>query len=75
MRWMIPPPKPRPFPGEIRIRTGFLWLPKTCRHDADTPLRELRWLERASWVEEYQIPYRAMDEGWVAQHWMSEPKP
>lgn len=37
-------PKTEPKEGDIRNRTGFLWLPKKLGN-------EWRWLERATWLQ------------------------
>jgi hypothetical protein len=59
MRWTDPPV---PKPGETRIVKKFLWFPKKIG-------KETRWLEFASWVEEYELMYGDMrlhfkDPGW-----------
>lgn len=43
MRWII---GPYPEFGETRIKKGFLFLPKRVDN-------ELRWLEKATWMERY----------------------
>lgn len=51
---------------EIRIRTGFLWFPKTLEF-------QTRWLEVASWEEEYNWVY---DGGfyWEPLRWVNDKK-
>lgn len=44
MKWIR---KPLPNLGDRRQRSGFLWLPKRIGN-------EIRWLERACWIEEWQ---------------------
>lgn len=52
----------KPLFGERRQVSGFLWWPKTIG-------RQTRWLERASWVEEFQS--FKCNEGWGAIAWES----
>lgn len=47
MRWQK---QPWPKEGDRRIKTRFLVLPKTIN-------REVRWLEKATWEEEYHLGY------------------
>jgi hypothetical protein len=56
MRWR------RPKRGDKRVRRKFLWFPLEL--DGET-----RWLERASWDEEYGTTM------WFPLRWVEEPKP
>lgn len=48
------PAEDAPKVGDIRLREGFLWLPKVMRNiGADR--REIRWLEKAHWYQEYRM--------------------
>lgn len=53
MRWLDP------INGQERARTGFLFLPKGIG-------REVRFWERASWIEQYFGPIG----GWAAVRWV-----
>lgn len=61
--------KEKPKPGNYRLVERFLLFPKLIRG-------ELRWLERACWVERYKaVPcesthgYYYEQFEWVATHW------
>jgi hypothetical protein len=54
MRMTVKPPR---CDGDRRVRKGFLWLPKTIEN-------QRRWLERAKWVEEYDMVH------WVPVCWV-----
>lgn len=43
MRFALPP---KPTEGETRTRSGFLFLPRG-------PAKDIRWLERATWIESH----------------------
>lgn len=58
MRWT---PKPLPDLGTLRVRVGFLWLPKKLNG-------EWRWLEYAAWSEEF-VSYYEYGYGWEARAW------
>jgi len=50
MKFYLDDPVRAPELGDIRLRSGFLWFPKTCW----TPRKRVlvtRWLERARWAE------------------------
>lgn len=52
--------------GAIRIRKGFLLIPKQING-------EFRWLEIATWKEEYgEFPNGWSDWGWKAIGWVDE---
>jgi hypothetical protein len=55
--------------GDTRVREGFLMLPKLIGN-------ELRWLERAAWVEIYVFTPGTMVNGptcdWVELRWFGE---
>ena len=53
MRWSDPKT------GTMRERSGFLWLPIQIGGEA-------RWLERATWVEEWMGP----GFWWVRRRWV-----
>jgi hypothetical protein len=38
--------------GAVRTRTAFLWLPMTI-YDPRREIHELRWLEAATWEEQF----------------------
>jgi hypothetical protein len=48
------------YSGDIRVRSGFLLIPKCIRS-------EWRWLERAEWSEEFN----GYDGGWYAHKWVN----
>jgi hypothetical protein len=52
----------KPQLGDVRHRSGFLWLPASCQGEA-------RWLERAEWTEEF-IPREG---GWRPRLWGHHP--
>lgn len=63
MKWY----KEHPSPGHIRKRTRFLFFPKNIEG-------EIRWLEKATWVEKYYT-YQGMTGvhgGWQAMFWSEE---
>ena len=67
MRWIKRAP-PQPKIGEHRSVSGFLWTPKTIGD-------ETRWLERASWTEQYVTVgsgYAYWRE-WRASEWNRKP--
>ena len=35
--------------GDVRVREGFLWFPKTVRYNR---MNETRWLCKAKWIEQ-----------------------
>ncbi len=49
------------YPGEKRIISKFLWLPKRI-------LNETRWLEKTSWIEEYVLHWDV--NFWFAKSWL-----
>jgi len=51
--------KPRPHYGTTRKRTKFLWWPKRIWN-------ETRWMERASWREEWY------GENWYGEEWIDK---
>jgi hypothetical protein len=57
--------KPGPKNGNRRIRTQFLLFPKTIDY-------EIRWLEIASWEEEYESNYFNYNEfcKWQGLRWI-----
>ena len=58
--------QPRPSFGDMRTRTEFLWWPKRICY-------ETRWLERASWREEYIKMWDGLDwhyGGWTSIAWV-----
>lgn len=59
MKWLR---KLEPKDGQTRLVTRFLLWPKTMRLEAGKQ-KETRWLETASWVEEY-------DQGWDYDIWI-----
>lgn len=54
MRWWV---KKSPREGEIRIKTGFLFLPKKIKN-------QWRWLEFAEWEQVYDIIWH--DKRWLS---------
>lgn len=63
MRWKLTSARK----GDERTVTRFLWLPKKIG-------REIRWLEKATWVERYvsfgQDDVAGVDVlGWLEMHW------
>lgn len=58
MRWHL---TPEPGIGVTRTLTRFLWRPKCIGH-------ELRWLERATWLERRCMGRRG--DYWWAEAWM-----
>lgn len=55
--------KPNPIVRETRIREKFLFFPKVIN-------RELRWLEKAAWVEQYvHTGYDEPSCHWEAINW------
>lgn len=65
MRHILPP---KPQIGDFRIKTRFLLFPKTLPLNSfEKSARERRWLEKASWVQEYKevlIPCGDIKEGY-----------
>ena len=62
--------KKHPVGGQRRLRSRFLLLPKTLECGGR---RETRWLERATWLEEYVEPFNAFGKaGWKACHWVAQ---
>jgi hypothetical protein len=61
MRWTDPKE------GDTRVRSGFLFFPKTING-------EERWLEWARWEERYEVwtEMWAVDSGWVPIAWLSD---
>ena len=60
--------QPRPSFGTTRTRTKFLWWPKRIWN-------ETRWLERATWREEYLKIWDGGDwyyEEWRKNEWIDE---
>ena len=53
--------------GTIRVKTGFLWLPKTA-YNKDF-VEETRWLVCARLVEEF-LYFREAAGKWVSQKWL-----
>ena len=51
-----------PVIGDIRIRSGFLYLPRTMLNQCG--FYEQRWWEQATWVEMYG-PHRCKNGGYV----------
>jgi hypothetical protein len=56
MRWL------KPEDGIKRVRTKFLWFPKTI-------YKETRWLETAAWKERYRADYSR----WKPFEWVLHP--
>ena len=54
--------------GDMRNRTAFLLTPKTLPTYANDDTYETRWLERASWEQEY-YQAGAMYSGWRDVRW------
>jgi hypothetical protein len=63
MRWAT---KRRPLDGQFRLRSRFLWAPKTIEG-------ETRWLEFADWWERYSYTDTDWDTGpsygWTVVRW------
>lgn len=57
--------KSLPKSGDIRIKSGFLFLPRTINH-------EERWLEFAMWIQEY-VHY-GYDSLWMDKEWVDKNK-
>ncbi len=55
--------------GTLRLRKHFLWLPKTLKLERWGRVKEMRWLEFATWFEEWQDHYPS---GWRAHWWYSD---
>jgi hypothetical protein len=56
--------KRMPHDGEYRTRSRFLWLPMEING-------VYRWLERASWVERYDVPtWYGHWGGWIRVKWV-----
>ena len=55
--------KAPPVDSLIRAREGFLWLPKIIAG-------ELRWLERARWMEQYTRFWGCSSPEWVGIRWL-----
>jgi len=49
-----------------RMRSGFLWLPKTMWMSFFTKTRETRWLENATWFEDND------GYGWLQMYWHND---
>ena len=65
MRKIVPKP---PTVGKQRIRSGFLFFPKTLELSDGT--RQQRWFEKTSWVQEYRNGY---DENfWLTIGWLDD---
>ena len=58
----------KPSSGDTRIRQAFLFTPLTLPTYADDAVYETRWLERASWEQEY-YQVGAMYSGWRDVRW------
>jgi hypothetical protein len=57
MKWIDPKP------GDERIVSGFLWLPKTIGGVT-------RWLERAEWRQEFRFPnFFSLRADWLDATW------
>lgn len=57
-----------PRQGDMRIKTGFLFFPKTIGY-------ERRWLEFATWNEEYYEGYLSTSwepRCWIDDSWVKE---
>ena len=53
-----------PKKGDYREVTHFLWFPKTLYLSSDLDeQKERRWLERATWIEQYDLWWEA--ESWI----------
>jgi len=59
MKWFSNPPKS----GDLRVRAKFLLFPKRIGV-------ETRWLEWASWVEEYYVDWEVAF--WKPRHWSNQ---
>lgn len=65
MRW-----RAKPQLNELRIKTGFLFIPK-----CDEKTRTWRWLEFAKWEERLGIirtPTGSYFYGWITKQWLEE---
>lgn len=63
MKWI---PKPRPHDLDTRMKSGFLFFPKTIGE-------ETRWFEFASWLEEYHVGGNGRNEVrtyWREKQWL-----
>lgn len=60
--------------GNYRTKTAFLFWPKTLPMDNNITRaeREIRWLERTSWVQFFVSPLRGSSGFWRDEHWSSE---
>ena len=56
--------KSLPASGDIRIKSGFLWFPRTI---SSSGRKERRWFERATWEQKYTGLY------WIDQRWVEKP--
>ena len=56
--------KTLPESGDVRRREGFLLLPRSIE-------RDWRWLEWATWREQYVEPY-IYRPYWEATHWLDK---
>lgn len=68
MRW---PERRKTQTGDTRIRAKFLLLPKTVNG-------ETRWLEKATWLEEYDGSWKHYDLGfgeWRGVEWLDQQRP
>lgn len=61
MRWNK---KPYSKHGDVRIKTGFLFFPKSINN-------EVRFLEYATWEELY-LTWETSPSEWVATKWIDE---
>ena len=55
-----------PEEGARRTKTGFLWFPKSAKIPEGR--YETRWLETASWEDEYFLAW------WFCKRWVRVPK-
>ncbi len=60
MRWTT-----RPEHGATRLVTRFLWRPLAIGN-------ETRWLECATWEEEWWEPGMILDGGWKKRRWITD---
>lgn len=63
MRYLI---KSKPLNGSKRVKTRFLFWPKTIN-------KELRWLEKASWAQKYEVweDFNYIQSNkWIDQRWI-----
>jgi hypothetical protein len=61
----------RPKDGDTRTVTKFLWLPMAIRNEVGGVVTtQSRWLEKASWEEEYQASGFSTAHYWRPARWL-----